>query len=304
MDDQRFDAFARVLVTGRSRRSVLSVVAGLAAAQLGATSAKKRHRRQGKARVSTQKTKDKVTVCHHTGSATNPVVEITISPNAVDQHINQHGDSVKGDCCIDSECSRFDDACNVGRCVIDDGNVSTCRRVPTPGEPCDDENRCTTDDQCVVVRGRGVCRGTPRDCSDTPGADACNEGVCNSATGDCTLRPREGAACSDDNFCTVGDTCVVDASGRGVCRGEPRNCAAEADCDPDCEIARCVPDRGCLCEERDPLPFQCRGRTCRGDICGPNEFCCANRECCDPATQYCGGRLGCCIRQPGPCQNP
>jgi hypothetical protein len=34
---------------------------------------------------------DKVTICHHTGSDTNPYVKITISKNALEAH-KKHGD--------------------------------------------------------------------------------------------------------------------------------------------------------------------------------------------------------------------
>jgi len=35
----------------------------------------------------------KVTICHHTHSATNPVVVITISVNALQMHVTNHGDT-------------------------------------------------------------------------------------------------------------------------------------------------------------------------------------------------------------------
>lgn len=34
---------------------------------------------------------DKVTICHHTSSETNPVVMITISENALAKHLANHG---------------------------------------------------------------------------------------------------------------------------------------------------------------------------------------------------------------------
>jgi len=36
----------------------------------------------------------KVTICHHTHSAKNPFVTITVSPNAVAAHVRNHGDTI------------------------------------------------------------------------------------------------------------------------------------------------------------------------------------------------------------------
>jgi hypothetical protein len=60
-----------------SRRTALAVCAGaLAVSAIGGVTAAPA---------------PKVTVCHHTGSETNPIVEITISENAVAKHLANHG---------------------------------------------------------------------------------------------------------------------------------------------------------------------------------------------------------------------
>jgi RTX calcium-binding nonapeptide repeat (4 copies) len=52
----------------------------------------------GVASVSQAAPADKVTICHATGSSTNPYVQITVSPNAVPAHLKQHdGDFVAED---------------------------------------------------------------------------------------------------------------------------------------------------------------------------------------------------------------
>jgi hypothetical protein len=82
----------------------------------------------------------KITICHATGSATNPFVEITISENAVEAHRNhQNGEDIipaplggcpkeedhcKDDCCKDDcckdECCK--DECCKDECCKDDGH--------------------------------------------------------------------------------------------------------------------------------------------------------------------------------------
>ena len=39
---------------------------------------------------------EKVIICHMTGSETNPYVEITVSINALESHIDNHGDFILG----------------------------------------------------------------------------------------------------------------------------------------------------------------------------------------------------------------
>ncbi len=88
MDGRSFDSLVKTLSMATTRRGVL----GGAAATLAALATGK---------VGAQ---DKVTICHFTGSATNPYTVITISTNALDQHVAEHGDFVFTDCCLDAEC--------------------------------------------------------------------------------------------------------------------------------------------------------------------------------------------------------
>ena len=112
-------------------------------------------------------------------------------------------------------------ACVGGECVIsecepgfydEDGIAETgCEsRIGGEGLPCDDGNPCTDNDRVIL----GICGGTPKSCA-TAG-DACNRGVCDPATGECTTVPREkGTPCNDDDPSTLADQC----DGAGECEG-------------------------------------------------------------------------------------
>jgi hypothetical protein len=48
----------------------------------------------GKPKPSAAQYQYKVTICHQTGSDTNPAVTITVSAKAVSTHVNKHGDTL------------------------------------------------------------------------------------------------------------------------------------------------------------------------------------------------------------------
>jgi hypothetical protein len=48
----------------------------------------------GKPKPSAAQYQYKVTICHHTGSATNPTVTLTVSSRAVAAHVDRHGDTL------------------------------------------------------------------------------------------------------------------------------------------------------------------------------------------------------------------
>ncbi len=98
--------------------------------------------------------------------------------------------------------------CATGQCTM-----GMCTPMPVNnGMPCDDGLFCTINDSCQA----GQCTGSPNPC--TPqGADVCQVGSCNEAANTCTSVPgNNGAACNDNNACTMGETCSNGACNGGV----------------------------------------------------------------------------------------
>jgi hypothetical protein len=144
MDNERFDDLVRRLGSAPLTRSraIRGLAGGALALLTGATllsdsadARKKRHRtRRRKARLQAQRAPQadagKVTICHHTGSETNPIVKITVSANAAEAHVDNHGDFIFRNCCEDSDCSDDGDSCTREICV-----AGVCRRRRVPGQP-------------------------------------------------------------------------------------------------------------------------------------------------------------------------
>ena len=106
------------------------------------------------------------------------------------------GYCVAGICC-DKTCSGGCSSCSTGICT------------GLSGIPCDDNDACTLDDQCIA----GVCKGTLKSCS-AP-SDACiSPGTCNRLTGQCEVGHAlaDGTRCNGSNACSTGDRCIS-----GVC---------------------------------------------------------------------------------------
>jgi hypothetical protein len=173
------------------------------------------------------------------------------------------------DPCDDDDLCTTGDHCHLGDCISSgqltcvDGNPCTddscqpllgCQFGPNQ-EPCDDANKCTTQDQC----SDGFCVGTvPPDCADE---DLCTKDLCDPADG-CIHPPALGAPCDDGNFCTLSDTCE-----EGGCVGH-----VEMSCDDEnlCTDDACVDGVGCV---NTPNTAQCEdGLFCTvGDQCGDSQ---------------------------------
>lgn len=197
-----------------------------------------------------------------------------------------------------------------------DGEAELLPVVCVVGEPCEDGNPCTVDDECIDE----ICVGTPYVCDDGRSCtmDTC-DGLGNCAfslmVGRCLINglclksgdQREGnpcvvcrptidawswtvdehAACDDGDACTTNDECVD-----GECQGEELICVDGNPCTQDI----CSPVFGCT---HPPADIPCED----GDICTAGDFC-EGGECisgsivpCEdhnPCTQdYCLPDSGC-----------
>ena len=146
--------------------------------------------------------------------------------------------------CDDGDACTAKDACMNGVCEpgpalqCDDGNPCTtdscqdggCVFAPNDGE-CDDGNVCTEASMCKA----GVCLGTqPLDCED---GNVCTTHACDPANG--CIQVDNQAPCSDDDPCTLGDSCA-----NGSCQGGVG--APVCDDGNICTDDSCVTGKGCV----------------------------------------------------------
>ncbi len=285
MDGKNFDDLTRKLATGTSRRNVLRGLLGGAAALGGLKASGTLAARQ-----------EKTTICHATGSDSNPWVKVNVAdPSLLPAHYS-HGDFIIGDgCCRNQDC-HCENQCETGVCtltVVGAGEIGSgvCSCVAVADEtPCNDGNLCTQIDTCQ----RGVCTGSnPVVCM---ASDQCHiAGTCDPATGLCSNPPKpDGSACDDGDLCTIGDTCQA-----GSCTaGAPVICAAldqchvAGTCDPStgtCSNPAAADGTACndgnACTQTD---------ACQNGVCvGSNPVVCtASDQChvagtCDPSTGLC-----------------
>ncbi len=178
--------------------------------------------------------------------------------------------------CDDNNACTTSDTCQAGVCVggapliCNDNNVCTddscnpatgCVNAPNTA-PCDDNNACTVGDRC----SGGTCQpGSARNCDD---GNVCTDDSCDPTSG--CVNTNNNAPCSDNNACTIGDTCSA-----GTCvPGTPVTCPPPAD---ECHNpGTCNPSTG-VCDnpaKGDGSPCSdgnaCTGPdTCQSGICQP-----------------------------------
>jgi hypothetical protein len=122
----------------------------------------------------------KQTICHYPPGNPSNFHTITISDNAVDKHLEKHGDRL-GTC--QADCENY---CNDGDACTQDAQPNrdecTCMVQPRPAVNCDDSNACTFDScdpttgcqyDAAAMEGHGCDDGDPDTYYDT-----CANGVC------------------------------------------------------------------------------------------------------------------------------
>lgn len=178
--------------------------------------------------------------------------------------------------CLSGSCSptvakNCDDGnqCTADACISPSG---VCVNDPGPlnGDSCDDSDACTGDDVCDA----GACVGIPIDCSGLD--DQCNNGVCNTGSGECEAVPiADTTACLLPFPCIENTTCTA-----GLCAGFPKDCNDDNECTTDlCVVDQVDPDIGVChnfwntieCLVTDPC---IQNAVCfEGDCSGENEDC-------------------------------
>ncbi len=161
-------------------------------------------------------------------------------------------------CVIAGACYSDGDGNDTNPCLVCDVAISPTTWSPSAGNPCDDNNPCTSDDVCSA----NGCGGTPYTCDD---GKSCTDDVCDGA-GDCDYPVKAGD-------CLIGNTCRVAGQ-----RQNPNNCRI---CDPATNQNAWSPATTALpCNDGDVCTAgdACDGLSCTGDAysCDDNLACTAD----------------------------
>jgi hypothetical protein len=108
--------------------------------------------------------------------------------------------AAKVTCPDDTDCSSYECVPATGECEV---------TLADDGEPCSDDDVCTTGDECFA----GQCAATDSvSCQDDP--SPCVQAVCDPVAG--CQNQEVPASCDDSQACTIDDQCVA-----GLCLGVP-----------------------------------------------------------------------------------
>lgn len=169
-----------------------------------------------------------------------------------------------GNPCDDGNACTGSDQCLSGKCygqavLCDDGDGCTvdgcdplagCTHSPGTGQPCSDDDACTSLDTC----DQGLCIGEPVTCED---GNICTSDACDPAVG-CVFTQLTGKPCDDGSVCTGDDHCAA-----GQCTGTLTACTDGNPCTQDV----CDPLAGCQHPPAD-------GTMCNdGNECTENDLC-------------------------------
>jgi len=202
----------------------------------------------------------------------------------------------EGGICNDGNACSINDKCAKGKCTgkkkdCNDGNQCTvdicdakkggCAFILNDKAECDDGNPCTSDDTCKD----GKCTASALKCDD---GNDCTIDACDGAGG-CKNVLVVGKDCSDNEACTVADTCGKD----GKCNGKQKNCSDGNDCTKDaCVKGACVvtADIGKKCSDNNACT--------ENDKCDPQGSCVSTKVNCDDGNP-CTAVIGACSPQNG-----
>ena len=223
-----------------------------------------------------------------TKSTCNPELGCVQKPNNIsceDGNLCTTWDYCTGGECMGGPTVSCDDfnPCTDDYCSPDKG----CYHMNLDGNPCDDGDACTLDDECedglcepgsealhcedwtdctddlcdvqvgciYPLNGNPCCIGNT-DINYCDDKDPCTIDSCNVLTGECVPIPNQGA-CTDGDLCTYADVCSA-----GKCAGLPLNC----DDQNPCTLDFCNSLMGCV---HEPLSGACDDHS----VCTLNDWC-------------------------------
>ena len=217
-------------------------------------------------------------VCNaFTGVCTNP-------PAPAETPCDADGDGCTvGDACVGGVCAagpaaqcEAETACTDMACTSIGPVGFVCEPTgdSTDGQPCDDDDECTTGDACQSFACFG---GAALQCGD---GNPCTANGCDPAIG-CTTAPlANGSQCTDKSACTLNDQCVA-----GKCTGDGLDCEDNNPCTADA----CSPVSGCLHELQLGPCAGGAGKCVFGECCISD---CSGKQC---GIDGCGGQCGTCV---------